>query len=99
MTAHATPQHQKKRVSFRPYVEIAVIPPVDPETKHLMYYSKCELFLIEVEVKRQILMLRNMMEEKKKGKQEQKRPITPPTPDRPMKRMRTTSAPPVVPAV
>ena len=46
----------KRRVSFRPFVEVLDIPGVDPETKHLLWYTKCELFIISMNLQRQILI-------------------------------------------
>lgn len=76
-----------------------MIPPVDPETKHLQYYSRCELLLIENEVKRQILELRNLMEERKKDEKRALAIVVVEKTDRPMKRLRATVPAVAVPAV
>lgn len=62
-----TSNMNEKSVTFKPHVEFVLIPAVDPATKHLLYYSPCEMFLMEIEVKRRMLMLRSMVEEEKKN--------------------------------
>jgi hypothetical protein len=57
----------KKRVSFRPFVEIIHVPAIDKGYNHLLFYSPCELFMMQVEHKRSAIMYRMMMEQKKRS--------------------------------
>ena len=56
--AIATPDiaRNKRRVNFRPFIEVFDIPLVDPAIKEMLWYSKCELFMIKLEVTRQLLI-------------------------------------------
>lgn len=70
MTAAAinslTGTKSKRRVTFHPFVKVLDIPRADPETKHLLWYTKCELFLISLEIKRQILIYKAISSLRKK---------------------------------
>jgi hypothetical protein len=64
--ASLTNAKSKRRVTFHPFVEVLDIPRADPETKHLLWYTKCELFLISLEIKRQILIYKAISSLRKK---------------------------------
>ena len=56
-------------VTFRPFVEIAHIPPVDPSLKHMMYYSPSEMFMMEMDVKRQVMLYKKKREREQEQQQ------------------------------
>jgi hypothetical protein len=66
--AIATPDitKSKRRVTFRPFIEVFDIPLADPEIKEMLWYSKCELFMIKLEVTRQLLIYKAIVGMKNK---------------------------------
>ena len=61
-----TDYESKRRVSFQPFVEVLDIPPVNPETKNLLWYTKSELVVISFNLQRQILIYKALSSLKKK---------------------------------
>lgn len=68
IAATATPDitKDKRRVTFYPFIEVFKIPQVDPEIKGKLWYSKCELFMIKLDLTRQVLIYKAIVGMNKK---------------------------------
>ena len=68
IAATATPDitKDKRRVTFYPFIEVFKIPQVDPEIKGMLWYSKCELFMIKLDLTRQVLIYKAIVGMNKK---------------------------------